>query len=328
VIQHRETGANIYQRKQVVEGRQPVGLEFMILLGIPRHGLSLYFGLDILPDRRYYAANLSAREVKMIELVTYIGLGVAAGLLAGLLGVGGGIVIVPMLTFTFAAQGLPPEHIQHLALGTSLATIIFTSVASLRAHHARGAVNWLVVRQITPGILLGTFSGAWFAAALSGELLKIFFIIFTFFVAWQMLSSALPKASRQIPGRFGLFGTGGLIGVISSLVGIGGGSMSVPFLIWCNQNARVAIGTSAAIGFPIALSGAAGYLLNGIGASGLPQYSLGFIYLPALAGIAITSYLTAPLGAKLAHNLPIPKLKKGFAILLIATGCKMLYGLF
>lgn len=263
----------------------------------------------------------------MIELLTYIGLGVAAGLLAGLLGVGGGIVIVPMLTFTFALQGLPQEHIQHLALGTSLATIIFTSVASLRAHHARGAVNWPVVRQITPGILCGTLSGSWFAAALSGDFLRVFFIIFTFFVAWQMLSSRLPKASRQVPGFLGLFGTGSVIGGISSLVGIGGGSMSVPFLIWCNQNARVAIGTSAAIGFPIALSGAAGFLLNGLKVSGLPPHSLGFIYLPALAGIAVTSYLTAPLGAKLAHNLPIPKLKKGFAILLIATGCKMLYGL-
>ncbi|NVN98629.1 MAG: sulfite exporter TauE/SafE family protein [Geobacteraceae bacterium] len=263
----------------------------------------------------------------MIELFTYIGLGVAAGLLAGLLGVGGGIVIVPMLTVTFAAQHIPQTHIQHLALGTSLATIVFTSIASLRAHHARGAVDWQTFRRITPGILFGTFSGSWFAAALSGRFLKIFFIIFTFIVAWQMLSSALPKASRQIPGVCGLFATGSVIGGISSLVGIGGGSMSVPFLIWCNTEARKAIGTSAAIGFPIALSGAAGYIVNGLKISGLPPYSLGYIYLPALAGIAVTSYLTAPLGAKLAHNLPISKLKKGFAVLLILTGSKMLYGL-
>lgn len=263
----------------------------------------------------------------MLELGTYIGLGVIAGLLAGLLGVGGGIVIVPMLTFTFALQGFPAEHIQHLALGTSLATIIVTSIASLRAHHARGAVEWQIVRNITPGILLGTFTGSWFAATLSGNFLRIFFILFTFFVAWQMLSNRLPKASRQIPEFFGLFGTGAIIGGISSLVGIGGGSMSVPFLIWCNLNARVAIGTSAAIGFPIALSGAAGFLINGLRASGLPAQSIGYIYLPALAGIALTSYLTAPLGAKLAHNLPIPQLKKGFAILLIATGCKMLFGM-
>jgi len=263
----------------------------------------------------------------MIVLATYIGLGIVAGILAGLLGVGGGIVIVPMLTFTFALQHLPQAHIQHLALGTSLATIIFTSIASLRAHHARGSVDWSIVRLITPGILLGTFTGSWFAAALSGELLRMFFVIFTFVVAWQMLSNKLPKASRQIPGRFGLFGTGSIIGVISSLLGIGGGSMSVPFFIWCNLNARIAIGTSAAIGFPIAISGAAGFLLNGLKATGFPPQSVGYIYLPALVGIAVTSYLTAPLGARLAHMLPIPRIKKGFAILLIATGCKMLYGL-
>ncbi len=263
----------------------------------------------------------------MIELVTYIGMGVVAGLLAGLLGVGGGIVIVPMLTFTFALQHLPQEHIQHLALGTSLATIIFTSISSLRAHHAKGAVNWPIVRQITPGILVGTFSGSWFAASLSGNFLKGFFILFTFFVAWQMLSDSAPKASRQVPGRAGLFGTGTFIGCISSLVGIGGGSMSVPFLVWCNLHARVAIGTSAAIGFPIALSGAIGYVANGLHAPGLPPNCLGYIYLPALAGIAVTSYLTAPFGAKLAHYLPVSKLKKGFAFLLIATGLKMLYGI-
>src|SRR6185369_12678286 len=263
----------------------------------------------------------------MIELVTYIGLGVVAGLLAGLLGVGGGIVIVPMLTFTFALQHIPQENIQHLALGTSLATIVFTSIASFRAHHAKGAVNWPVVRQITPGILAGTFSGSWVAAQLSGDFLKGFFVLFTFFVAWQMLSNVAPKASRQVPGRVGLFGIGTFIGCISSLVGIGGGSMSVPFLIWCNLQARIAIGTSAAIGFPIAFSGALGFLVNGLKAPGLPPYSIGYIYLPALAGIAVTSYLTAPLGAKLAHNLPVSKLKKGFAILLIATGIKMLYEL-
>jgi uncharacterized membrane protein YfcA len=264
----------------------------------------------------------------MIVWFTYIGLGVVAGILAGLLGVGGGIVIVPMLVFTFAAQHLPAEHIQHLALGTSLATIVFTSVASLRAHHAREAVNWPVVKLITPGILCGTLAGSAVAARLSGSLLKGFFAVFTFFVAWQMLLDARPHSSRQLPGRTGLFGVGAVIGSISSLVGIGGGSMSVPFLIWCNIPARMAIGTSAAIGFPIALSGGAGYLLNGLGVSGLPPFSIGYIYLPALIGIAVTSYLTAPLGARLAHSLPVSQLKKGFALLLIATGLKMLSGIF
>lgn len=263
----------------------------------------------------------------MIIWLTYIGLGAVAGLLAGLLGVGGGIVIVPMLKFTFVAQHLPPQHIQHLALGTSLATIVVTSISSFMAHHSKGGVNWFAVRRITPGIFFGTFIGSMVAARLSGSSLTGFFAGFTFLVAWQMLLDAKPHSSRQLPGAAGFFGTGTVIGAISSLVGIGGGTMSVPFLIWCNEPARVAIGTSAAIGFPIAISGAAGYLFNGLGTPGLPQYSAGFIYLPALVGIAVTSYLTAPLGVKLAHKLPVPKLKKGFALLLIATGLKMIYGL-
>lgn len=260
----------------------------------------------------------------MVIWLTYIGLGVVAGLLAGLLGLGGGIVIVPLLTFSFTALHFPPAHLQHLALGTSLATIVFTSISSLRAHHGHQAVNWPVVRQITPGILIGSFSGSWVAAALSSRFLKGFFAIFAFFVAWQLLMDARPKASRQLPGRGGLFGSGTVIGCISSLVGIGGGSMSVPFLIWCNLSARQAIGTSAAIGLPIALTGSLGYLLSGVGKAGLPPHSIGYIYLPALIGIAMTSYLTAPLGAKLAHSLPVSQLKKGFALLLIATGAKML----
>lgn len=264
----------------------------------------------------------------MVIWLTYIGLGVVAGLLAGLLGLGGGIVIVPMLNFTFAAQRLPAEHIQHLALGTSLATIVFTSVSSLRSHHIKGAVNWPVVWGITPGILCGTLAGSVVAARLSGSFLKGFFVMFTFFVAWQMLIDARPKASRQLPGLAGLFGVGTVIGCISSLVGIGGGSMSVPFLLWCNLTALGAIGTSAAIGFPIALSGGVGYLLNGLAVAGLPPLSFGFIYLPALVGIAATSYLVAPYGARLAHRLPVSILKKGFALLLIASGAKMLYGLF
>ena len=257
----------------------------------------------------------------------YCGLGLIAGILAGLLGVGGGIVIVPMLTFTFMAQQLPPQHILHLALGTSLATIVFTSFASFRAHHGKGMVNWQVVRLITPGILVGTLAGSRVAAGLSTGFLKIFFVCFTFFVAAQMLLDLRPKATRQLPGGIGLFGAGTFIGAISSLVGIGGGSLSVPLLIWCNVSMYGAIGTSAAIGFPIAVSGALGYILNGMAATGLPPYSFGFIYLPALIGVAAMSYLTAPLGARLAHRLPVSRLKKLFACLLIATGLKLLSGL-
>ena len=263
----------------------------------------------------------------MAAWLLYLGLGAFAGVLAGLLGVGGGLVIVPILTFIFTAQQLPAEHILHLALGTSLASIMFTSISSLRAHHLRGAVDWFVVRRITPGIMAGTFFGSWVAAQLSTGILKGFFVVFLYFVAVQMLLDIRPHSHRQLPGPTAMFGIGGLIGGVSSLVGIGGGSMSVPFLIWCNIALRNAIGTSAAIGFPIALAGAAGYVINGLAVT-LPTHTLGFVYLPALIGVSLASVLTAPFGARLAHSLPISGLKKIFALLLVVMGTKMLIGLF
>ncbi len=263
----------------------------------------------------------------MAVWLMYVALGAFVGVLAGLLGVGGGLVIVPVLTFIFTAQHLPDAHILHLALGTSLASIMFTSVSSLRAHHQRGAVDWMVVRRISLGIMAGTFGGSWVAAQLSTRFLKAFFVVFLYYVAIHMLLNIKPKPHRQIPGLTAMFGVGGVIGGVSSLVGIGGGSLSVPFLTWCNIAIHRAIGTSAAIGFPIAVAGAAGYVVNGLSVQ-LPPYSLGFVYLPALAGIAAASIVTAPVGAKLAHSMPVDKLKKIFAILLIVMGTKMLWSLF
>jgi uncharacterized membrane protein YfcA len=257
-------------------------------------------------------------------MLAYLGLGAFAGVLAGLLGVGGGIVIVPVLTFLFTSQGLPAHYIAHLALGTSLATIIFTSISSLRAHHARGAVDWQVVRRISAGIVAGTLAGSWVAAQLSTTALKVFFLIFIYYVATQMLLNIRPKPSRQLPGKGAMFGVGGIIGWVSSLVGIGGGSLSVPFMVWCNMSMHNSIGTSAAIGLPIALAGAAGYAANGLAAGALPPGSLGFVYLPALAGVSLASVFTAPIGARLAHSLPVAKLKKSFALLLIVMGTKLL----
>jgi uncharacterized protein len=262
----------------------------------------------------------------MTVWLMYIALGAFAGVLAGLLGVGGGLVIVPVLSFIFTAQQLPEAHILHLALGTSLASIMFTSVSSLRAHHGRGAVDWVVVRRISAGIMVGTLGGSWVAAQLSTRFLKVFFVVFLYYVATQMLLNIKPKPQRQLPGWAAMSGVGAAIGGVSSLVGIGGGTMSVPFLVWCNTAIHRAIGTSAAIGFPIALAGAIGYVINGLSVP-LPPYSLGFVYLPALAGIAVTSVVTAPLGARLAHSLPIDKLKKIFALLLIVMGTKMLLSL-
>ncbi|MCL1981385.1 MAG: sulfite exporter TauE/SafE family protein [Proteobacteria bacterium] len=260
-------------------------------------------------------------------IVMYLVVGLIAGVLAGLLGVGGGVVIVPMLVFCFTKQGIQSDLIMHIALGTSLASIIFTSISSFMSHHKRGAVEWVVVRRIVPGILIGTFAGTFVASRLPTGFLKGFFCLFLFMIATQMLLNKKPAAARDLPGTGGMFGMGSLIGVVSALVGIGGGSLSVPFMLWCNIAAHRAIGTSAAIGFPIAIAGAAGYIINNLGETGLPPYSLGFVYLPALVGIVCASMLTAPFGVKLAHALPVDKLKRIFALFLYVVAIKMAWGL-
>lgn len=261
-------------------------------------------------------------------LITYCVVGAIAGVLAGLLGIGGGLVIVPMLVYIMGSQGVPTHILMHVALGTSMASIMFTSVSSFMAHHRRGAVHWKVVRRIVIGIFTGTFLGSCFAAAMSTGFLKGFFCVFLFVVATQMLMNKKPKPSRELPETLGMFVTGNVIGSVSSLVGIGGGTLSVPFMIWCNIPVHHAIGTSAAIGLPIAVAGTIGYVFNGWGIESLPAYSIGYINLPALLGIAGISVLTAPLGVKLAHSLPVDKLKRVFAALLYLVGTKMLMGLF
>ena len=260
-------------------------------------------------------------------LLMYILVGAVAGILAGLLGIGGGLVIVPMLVFCFVRQGIPDAVIMHLALGTSLASIMFTAVSSFLAHHKRGAVHWDVVRKIVIVIFSGTFIGSCIAAQLTTRFLKGFFVLFLYYVAVQMLTNKKPKASRQIPGHGAMFGVGNVIGVVSSLVGIGGGTLSVPFMIWCNMTVHHAIGTSAAIGFPIAIAGTIGYIFNGWSTIGLPDFSMGYVYLPALLGIVVTSVLTAPLGVHLAHSLPVDRLKRVFAFLLLAVATRMLIGI-
>lgn len=261
-------------------------------------------------------------------MIIYSCIGVIAGLLAGLLGIGGGLVIVPMLVYVLGTQGVAPEIVMHIALATSMASIIFTSISSFMAHHKRGAVQWLVVRRIVLGILSGSFLGSCIAANMSTSFLKVFFGIFLYVVASQMLLNKKPKASRELPGIFGMFGAGNIIGSISSLVGIGGGTLSVPFMAWCNIPLHKAIGTSAAIGLPIAIAGTLGYIANGLGVDNLPPLSIGYVNLPALLGISLVSVLFAPLGVKLAHSLPVPRLKKVFAFLLFIVGTRMLATLF
>ncbi len=255
-------------------------------------------------------------------------LGVFVGFFAGLLGVGGGAIMVPMLTTLFLAQHFPREQAVHLALGTSMATIIITSASSVRAHHQHGAVRWEVVRAITPGILVGTFGSTFLASHIDSRALAIFFSCFMAYVSVQMLINVKPKPSRELPGMLGLSAVGLGIGGISALVAIGGGSLSVPFMTWCNVKMQNAIGTSAAIGLPIAIAGTVGYLVNGQGAPNLPAYTIGFIYLPALVLVALASMFTAPLGARLAHRLPVVVLKKIFAGVLVLLCAKMLHSLF
>lgn len=257
-------------------------------------------------------------------LLAYMGLGALVGLLAGLFGIGGGGVMVPVLTMLFVAQGFPAEHIVHMALATSMAAIVPTALASLRAHHSHNAVLWPVVVRMTPGILLGTFAATFLASHIPATPLAIFFSIFMGFVALQLFVDRKPKPSRQLPGTAGLTGAGVGIGGISALVAIGGGSLTVPFLAWCNVAVPVAIGTSAAVGLPVALAGALGYLANGWHTPGLPAFTLGFIYWPAVVSIAALSLITAPLGARMAHRLPVKLLKKLFGILSLLLALQML----
>lgn len=263
-----------------------------------------------------------------VWLLAYLGLGALTGFFAGLLGVGGGAILVPLLTVLFAAQNFPPVHLVHLALGTSMAAIAFTSLSSLRTHHAHGAVLWPVVKTIAPGIVVGTLAGSQFAATLPSRPLGIFFVVLMSYVVVQMLANFRPKPSRVLPGPLGLVAVGAGIGGISALAAIGGGALSVPFMTWCNVKVHQAIGTSSAIGFPIAVSGALGYLFAGWGVAGLSEGSLGFIYLPALAGCVASSIVAAPFGARLAHRLPVPLLRRIFAVMLIVLLAKMLHTLF
>ncbi|MFP5419022.1 MAG: sulfite exporter TauE/SafE family protein [Gammaproteobacteria bacterium] len=256
-------------------------------------------------------------------IAAYVGLGLVVGFVAGLLGVGGGLIIVPVLIMMLHAQGLAAGMEPQLALGTSLASILFTSLSSVRAHHRHGAVEWPLVRRIAPGIVAGTLFGALLAAQMSAWVLKLFFVAFLFYAATQMWLDFKPAPHRGLPGRTGTTVAGGVIGAVSSWVGIGGGTLSVPFMLWHNVGLHRAIATSAAIGFPIAMAGALGYVIGGWGATGRPAGSLGFVYLPALAGIALGSVLTAPLGARTAHRLPVGKLKKIFALLLFALALRM-----
>ncbi|HUR90235.1 MAG TPA: sulfite exporter TauE/SafE family protein [Ramlibacter sp.] len=245
-------------------------------------------------------------------------LGVFTGFLAGLLGVGGAMIMVPFVTIVLAHRGYPPDYQVKIAVATSLATICFTSLSSMRAHHRRGAVKWHVVALLAPGIIAGSLVGAQIGAALPGKSLGVLFGVFIAFAATQMVLDRKPRATRTLPGPAGMFGAGGLIGIVSSIVGAGGAFISVPFMTWCNVKIHDAVGTSAALGFPIALAGTIGYAWAGRDLPAMPPGSIGFIYLPGLLAISAASVLVAPLGARTAHRMDIRPLRRVFAVLLYA----------
>jgi uncharacterized membrane protein YfcA len=260
-----------------------------------------------------------------LDWPAYLALGALAGLLAGLFGVGGGLIVVPGLLYIFHAQGVAESVALHLALGTSLASIVLTSMSSLASHHRHGAVDWALVGRITPGLIIGTLFGAQLAGMIDAAPLKLFFIAFLLFAATQMWLEYRPAPHRQPPGPVGMSGAGGIVGAVSALVGIGGGTLTVPFQLWCNVSLHRAIGSSAAMGLPIAAAGAVGYVIAGWAEPARPETSLGFIHLPSLGAIAASSVLAAPLGAFAAHRLPVSKLKKYFALLLYSLAARMLW---
>ncbi|MBK6592989.1 MAG: sulfite exporter TauE/SafE family protein [Burkholderiales bacterium] len=259
----------------------------------------------------------------IFELAT---LGLATGFLAGLLGIGGGMLIGPFMTIILSATGIGADLAVKMAIATSMATIMFTSISSVRAHHKRGAVRWDIVKGLAPGIVLGgAIASAGVFALLKGTALAIFFALFVGFSATQMFLDKKPKPSRQMPGTAGQVAAGSLIGFLSGLVGAGGGFISVPFMVAHNISIINAVATSAALGFPIALANTVGYVVSGTSLPGLPPHSLGYVWLPALGVIACCSVLTAPWGAKMAHRLPVAKLKRVFALILYVLAAYMLW---
>ena len=260
----------------------------------------------------------------MIWIAGYAVAGALVGFLAGLLGIGGGMTLVPILAAMFLAQGMAPEHGVHLALGTCMASIMFTSGSSVREHNKFGAVDWNIVRRMAPGMVAGTLASTAAAGFLSQRTLALAFAVIVYAGATQILLGRKPAAARKLPGAGPLFGVGLVIGAISGLVSAGGTFLSMPFLLFCGVPVRTAIASAAAIGIPIGLVGTLGYIGTGLSVDGLPAGSLGFVYLPALASLVATSMFTAPYGARAAHRLPVDTLRKIFACSLYLLATKML----
>lgn len=261
-----------------------------------------------------------------IDFLAFAATGACAGVLAGLLGIGGGMVIVPALIFLLPAFGVEPAVLTQVAVGSSLASIAVISINSTRAHQAYGGVLWPVVLRMAPGLVIGAFAGAAVADLLPSLVLQRIVGVAALAVAVKMSVSANPAAQRQLPGAVGLGGVGGAIGGLSSLIGIGGGSLTVPYLSWCNVPMRRAVGTSAACGIPIAWAGTIGFVVSGWNAPDIGMASIGYVGIEPFVGVAVGSLVFTPLGAKWAHRLPAKTLRRIFAVLLAVAGVRMLMG--
>lgn len=260
----------------------------------------------------------------MTTLLLYLVVGAGAGTLAGLFGIGGGMVIVPAVIFTLAAQGVSPEVLTHMAVATSLTTIVFTSISSVHTHHQKGAINWPRVTQMSAGVIVGTVVGVMLISNIAGPTLQNIIGVFAALLGIQMFFGLQPKSSGKQPTPPELVCAGGLVGFGSSWFGIGGGTFTVPYLTWRGTEMRQTVATSAACGLPIALTGSVSNIFTGWGNPILPEWSTGYVYWPAVVGIVITSVPFARVGAHLAHSLDQKKLKKGFAVLLMLVAAKFL----
>ena len=251
-----------------------------------------------------------------MDILTYVLTGACAGIAAGMLGIGGGLIIVPVLFFIFSNQGHETQYLMQMALATSLATIIITSISSTWAHHKKKAVLWPLVLPLSPGIILGAWLGGLFASSISSDHLKIFFVVFEFAVATNLLLKKQTEQHNMVIKKTVAAAGGTVIGFISTVVGIGGGTMTVPFLHWFNISMRNAVATSAACGFPIALIGTLSYLYASYDLPLSREHAIGFLQLDAFLFIAGSSFLCAPLGAKIAHSISEQALRFSFSALL------------
>jgi len=260
-----------------------------------------------------------------MEYLFYLMVGSIAGLISGLFGLGGGAVIVPLLIFTFLARGMPAEITTHLAIGTSLATIAFTALSSIYTHHQKQAIRWDLVKTLVPGILLGAVLGGLLAISLGGVLLQFLFGGFLIIVALQLLIYQPKVGARSLPNNLGMGASGGFIGAVSALFGIGGGTLTVPLLTFFGIKIHQAVGTAAACGLPIALAATLAYSTATIDGVSMPQGSIGFVFLPALLGIIVASLPCARFGALLAHRVNAQKLRKGFAWVTMGLGLRFIW---